>query len=137
MGTLALCLSFSGCQATRAVLSARTSSASITRVTVAKLAAARSVSPMHSDATSTDTPHWRCIRQKESGDNYAEAAGPEPYGGAYQFSVATWRALGFTGLPFEAPKATQDRAALELYAWAARYEHDPWQPWETAALCGV
>ena len=38
-----------------------------------------------SDATSTNTPDWACIRQHESGDNYAEGNG-----GAYQFADGTW-----------------------------------------------
>ncbi len=35
-----------------------------------------------SDATSTNTPDWACIRQHESGGNYAEGGG-----GAYQFTT--------------------------------------------------
>ena len=56
------------------------------------------------DATSTGTADWACIRQHESNDNYAEGNG-----GAYQFELGTWNAL--TGLPSPAedyPPATQD-----------------------------
>src|ERR1700761_7791502 len=64
-----------------------------------------------SDATSTATADWACIRQHESGDNYAIGNG-----GAYQFELGTWTAL--TGLPSPAqdyPAAVQDAAALKLY----------------------
>ena len=63
-----------------------------------------------SDATSTNTADWACIRQHESNDNYAEGNG-----GAYQFEFGTWTAL--TGLPSPAedyPPAVQDAAALKL-----------------------
>ena len=71
------------------------------------------------DATSTSTADWACIRQHESNDNYAEGNG-----GAYQFQFGTWNAL--TGLPSPAedyPPAVQDAAALKLYSQRG------WQPW--------
>ncbi len=80
-----------------------------------------------SDATSTGTAHWACIRQHESNDNYAEGNG-----GAYQFELSTWTAL--TGLPSPAqdyPPATQDAAALTLYAQRG------WEPWSTRYVCGL
>jgi hypothetical protein len=88
------------------------------------------------DATSTDTPDWACIRYKESGDNYA-SGGDEPYGGAYQISVQTWQYMGFQGVPNEAPDWMQDEAALDIYAWDLKYTGDPWYAWETAPLCGL
>ena len=39
-----------------------------------------------SDATSTDTADWACIRDHESGGNYSRGNG-----GAYQFELGTWR----------------------------------------------
>ena len=38
------------------------------------------------------------------------------YYGAYQFSLATWRGVGFSGLPSNAPPAVQDQAAQKLQA---------------------
>jgi hypothetical protein len=79
------------------------------------------------DATSTSTPDWACIRQHESNDNYAIGNG-----GAYQFQFGTWNAL--TGLPSPAedyPPAVQDAAALTLYAQRG------WQPWSTRYVCGL
>ncbi len=80
-----------------------------------------------SDGTSTDTPDWACIRQHESGDNYAE-----PGGGAYQFELGTWQSL--TGLPAPAEDysaAVQDSAALRLFAERG------WEPWTTRFVCGL
>jgi hypothetical protein len=79
------------------------------------------------DATSTSTPDWACIRQHESNDNYSIGNG-----GAYQFQFGTWNAL--TGLPSPAedyPPAVQDAAALTLYAQRG------WQPWSTRYVCGL
>jgi hypothetical protein len=80
-----------------------------------------------SDAASTDTPDWSCIRAHESGDDYAADGG-----GAYQFELATWS--GLTGLPSPAqdyPPSVQDAAALKLYGERG------WEPWTTSAVCGL
>jgi hypothetical protein len=89
-----------------------------------------------SDATSTDTPDWACIRERESRDNYTES-GMEPEGGAYQFNLVTWASLGFSGTPAGSPAWVQDRAALALYKWDARYTWSPWSAWQTAPACGL
>jgi hypothetical protein len=80
-----------------------------------------------SDAVSTDTPDWACIRQHESGGNYTEGGG-----GAYQFELGTWE--GLTGLSTPAqnsPSSVQDAAALRLYAERG------WEPWTTRYVCGL
>jgi Transglycosylase-like domain len=80
-----------------------------------------------SDATSTNTADWACIRQRESGGNYAVGNG-----GAYQFELGTWNSL--TGLPSPAqdyPAAVQDAAALKLYSERG------WEPWTTRYVCGL
>ena len=56
---------------------------------------------------------WAELRDCESGGNYAEDTGNGFYG-AYQFAPGTWTALGYPGLPNEAPPAVQDAAAQEL-----------------------
>lgn len=56
---------------------------------------------------------WAELRACESGGNYTEDSGNGFYG-AYQFLPSTWWALGFSGMPNEAPPAVQDRAAEEL-----------------------
>ena len=89
-----------------------------------------------SDAVSTNTPDWACIRRLESGDNYTES-GDEPEGGAYQFNETTWLSLGFSGTPAGSPAWVQDQAALALYKWDARYTWSPWSAWQTAPACGL
>ena len=94
---------------------------------VAVAAPASAVSGGASDATSTNTADWACIRQRESGGNYAVGNG-----GAYQFEFGTWR--GLTGLPSPAqdyPAAVQDAAALKLYSQRG------WEPWTTRYVCGL
>ncbi len=59
--------------------------------------------------------NWARLRQCESGGNYQENTG-NMYFGAYQFSQATWSALGFPGRPDQASPATQDAAAMQLQA---------------------
>jgi hypothetical protein len=80
-----------------------------------------------SDATTTDTADWACIRQHESGANYGEGGG-----GAYQFELGTWE--GLTGLSTPAqdsPPSVQDAAALRLFAERG------WEPWTTRYVCGL
>ena len=54
------------------------------------------------------------IAQCESGGNPRAISPGGQYRGKYQFSRATWRALGGTGDPAAAPEATQDRLAALL-----------------------
>jgi hypothetical protein len=65
---------------------------------------------------------WAELRECESGDNYAIDTGNGFYG-AYQFSASTWAALGYPGLPNQAPPAVQDQAAERLEAMRG------WEPW--------
>jgi hypothetical protein len=74
---------------------------------------------------------WACIRAHESGGNYAENTG-NGYYGAYQFALGTWRGLGGSGLPSNAPPAVQDAMAQKLQALAG------WGQWPvTSRMCGV
>ena len=52
----------------------------------------------------------------ESGGNPRAVSADGRYRGKYQFSRATWRALGGTGDPARAPEALQDRLAAKLLA---------------------
>ncbi|HXR53441.1 MAG TPA: transglycosylase family protein [Acidimicrobiales bacterium] len=80
-----------------------------------------------SDATSTDTSDWACIRSHESDDNYSDSGG-----GAYQFEDATWQSVtGLAGSAQDYPPSTQDAAALALY------DQDGWEPWTTRTVCGL
>jgi hypothetical protein len=80
-----------------------------------------------SDATSTNTADWACIRQHESGGDYSEGGG-----GAYQFELGTWEGLTGLGSPAEdSPPGVQDAAALKLFSERG------WAPWTTRYMCGL
>jgi peptidoglycan hydrolase-like protein with peptidoglycan-binding domain len=51
----------------------------------------------------------------ESGGNPRAVSRDGRYRGKYQFTLATWRALGGRGDPADAPEWLQDRLALKLY----------------------
>jgi peptidoglycan hydrolase-like protein with peptidoglycan-binding domain len=63
------------------------------------------------------------IAQCESGGVPTAVSAGGTYRGKYQFSRATWRALGGSGDPAAAPEAEQDRVAAKLYA---RRGSTPW-----------
>jgi peptidoglycan hydrolase-like protein with peptidoglycan-binding domain len=67
------------------------------------------------------------IAQCESGGNPGAISPDGHYRGKYQFTRATWRAMGGTGDPARAAESTQDRLALALY------EQRGTQPWP---VCG-
>jgi hypothetical protein len=57
----------------------------------------------------------RRIAECESGGNPRAISAGGYYRGKYQFSRETWRNLGGTGDPADAPEWQQDRLALKLY----------------------
>ena len=69
---------------------------------------------------------FACIRQLESGNNYAASNG-----GAYQFLDSTWHSLGYTGSAQDYPPAVQDQAARDLQARSG------WGQWTVAPRCGL
>jgi peptidoglycan hydrolase-like protein with peptidoglycan-binding domain len=56
------------------------------------------------------------IAQCESGGDPTAVSADGTYRGKYQFDRTTWRQLGGTGDPAEAPEAEQDRIAAQLLA---------------------
>jgi hypothetical protein len=58
---------------------------------------------------------WAKLRHCESGGRYNVNSG-NGFFGAYQFTAATWRGLGFPGLPHQAAPEVQDEAARRLQA---------------------
>jgi len=66
-------------------------------------------------ASPASADSWSSLRQCESGGDYSINTG-NGYYGAYQFSLATWRSLGYSGYPHQASAATQDAAAARLQA---------------------
>jgi hypothetical protein len=76
------------------------------------------------------SPGVACIREHESGDNYAEDTG-NGYYGAYQDALSTWESHGGTGLPNDAAPAVQDQINYEIYLTGG------WGQWGTAGRCGL
>jgi hypothetical protein len=68
----------------------------------------------------------RALRGCESGGNYAIDTG-NGYYGAYQFSVGTWRALGYAGTAASSPPWEQDEAVIRLHARSG------WSSWPGCA----
>lgn len=60
------------------------------------------------------SPQLERIAACESGGDPAAVSADGRYRGKYQFSRATWRAMGGTGDPAAAPEAEQDRRAADL-----------------------
>jgi hypothetical protein len=61
-------------------------------------------------------PHLEAIAQCESGGDPGAVGGGGQFRGKYQFTYATWAAVGGQGDPAAAPEAEQDRRAAALYA---------------------
>ena len=57
----------------------------------------------------------RRIAQCESGGNPRAVSADGRYRGKYQFDLPTWRSLGGSGDPAQAPESVQDRLAVKLY----------------------
>jgi hypothetical protein len=69
---------------------------------------------------------WARLRRCESGGRYDIKTGNGFYG-AYQFVPGTWRGLGFSGMPHQAPPHIQDEAAQKLQARSG------WGQWPACA----
>ncbi len=61
------------------------------------------------------SPALEAIAACESGGDPTAVSSTGAYRGKYQFSVATWQAVGGTGDPAAAPEAEQDLRATTLY----------------------
>ncbi len=59
--------------------------------------------------------HLQAIAQCESGGDPTAIGGGGLYRGKYQFSIATWQAVGGKGDPAAASEVEQDRRAVILY----------------------
>ena len=78
--------------------------------------AARGSTAQQATAAKPAAPILARIALCESGGNPAAVSAGGQYRGKYQFTRATWRALGGKGDPAKAPEAEQDRLAAALYA---------------------
>ncbi|MEU9982027.1 ubiquitin-like domain-containing protein [Streptomyces sp. NPDC050856] len=71
--------------------------------------------PRPASVDGADHLNWSALAQCESGGR-ADAVDPSgTYGGLYQFDAGTWRSLGGSGLPQEAPADEQTYRAKKLY----------------------
>lgn len=70
---------------------------------------------------------WAKLAQCESGGNPSAVSASGTYHGLYQFSVATWQAVGGTGLPSQASAAEQTKRAKILQARSG------WGQWPACA----
>ena len=92
----------------------------------AAAALAGGVSVTAAQSASADDVNWDAIANCESGGNWGTNTG-NGYYGLYQFSASTWRAMGGTGLPSEAPAAEQTQRAQALQARSG------WGQWPACA----
>lgn len=73
------------------------------------------------------TAFQRCVITRESGGDPRAVNPSSGAGGLYGFLPSTWHALGFAGLPEDAPPAVQDAAFREAYRlWGTA----PWRPYD-------
>jgi hypothetical protein len=83
--------------------------------TLAKLGLRVSAAPDDSGSSVRVPAVLQRIAQCESGGNPRAVSPDGRYRGKYQFDRETWRNLGGTGDPAEAPESVQDRLAVKLY----------------------
>src|SRR5215212_3233512 len=83
---------------------------------LAKVAKARAAKRRAAIAAVPVPPQLEAIAACESGGDPTAVSSNGMYHGKYQFSVATWAAVGGSGLPSQAPEAEQDMRAAMLYA---------------------
>jgi len=83
---------------------------------LAKAAKARAAKRRAAIAAVPIPPQLEAIAACESGGDPTAVSSNGMYHGKYQFSVATWAAMGGSGLPSQAPEAEQDMRAAMLYA---------------------
>jgi resuscitation-promoting factor RpfC len=68
-----------------------------------------------------------CVIQAESGGNPAAVNPASGAGGLYGFLPSTWQALGFSGLPENAPVSVQNEAFAKEYAQSGT---SAWAPYD-------
>jgi LysM repeat protein len=68
-----------------------------------------------------------CVIRAESGGNASAANASSGAGGLYGFLPSTWQALGFSGLPQNAPVSVQNAAFAKQYAQSGA---SAWAPYD-------
>lgn len=84
----------------------------------AAAAAKAAGAPVSASGGAAPNGHLQSIAACESGGNPSAVSPDGQYRGKYQFSQATWNAMGGSGDPASAPEAVQDAMAAKLYATA-------------------
>lgn len=86
-----------------------------TALKVASVAGALAVAPfaLGTGTANADSVNWDAIAQCESSGNWAINTGNGYYGGL-QFSPATWKSNGGTGMPHQASREEQIRVAEKV-----------------------
>ncbi len=97
-----------------------------TTTTASSSSSSSSSSGQGSGTGSAPAGVWASLAQCESGGNAGTNTG-NGYYGLYQFSAATWHALGGSGLPSDASAAEQTRIAQKLQASSG------WGQWPACA----
>jgi len=71
--------------------------------------------------------YQNCVIQAESGGSPSAVNGSTGAGGLYGFLPSTWHALGYSGLPQDAPVSVQNAAYAKQYA---RSGSSAWSPYD-------
>ena len=79
--------------------------------------------PLPTSVRGTDGLNWQGLAHCESGGRPGAVDASGMYGGLYQFDPQTWRSLGGSGRPQDAPAAEQTFRAKKLYV---RRGASPW-----------
>ncbi len=87
----------------------------------------RRVAPAPSGASSDMLSKMDALARCESGGNPTIVSRTGKYYGAFQFSLATWRSIGYTGTPIEYTYEQQRDAAIKLQ------QRSGWGQWPTCA----
>jgi hypothetical protein len=97
------------------------------RLTSERVAASRRRAERNARRPPSDEAVWRALGECESHNNPTAVSASGKYRGAFQFSVPTWRGLGYSGDPIEHSYATQLQAAKRLQARSG------WGQWPSCA----
>ncbi len=89
--------------------------AAVAGTTVAAAGAAIALAPVANADGGPSAGAFQQLRSCESSNNYGINTG-NGYYGAYQFDLATWHGLGYSGTPNQASPGVQDQAARQLQA---------------------
>lgn len=97
------------------------------RIATERVAASRRRAERNARRPASGEAVWRALGECESHNNPTAVSASGKYRGAFQFSIPTWRSLGYEGDPIEHSYATQLQAAKRLQARSG------WGQWPSCA----